>query len=321
MKKEVIGAICLALAASLWGGVYVVSKYILELVPPMTLLWVRYLIAFVLLYGILLYTIKRSNGILRPIIKMKRNWKLLVWIGFIGYFGSVYLQFLGTKMADAHMGALITSATPAFVIVFAKFVLRESITLRKVLSLITATSGVIIVVGWNQTGGSYFAGTIILVGAAVTWALLSVYVKLASVQYSSLEITTYGILTALIITTPFMLIELRSNEIIFDNALLVPGVLYIAILSTAGGFYLWNKGLELISAGAGSLFLFLQPIVGGFLGWLLLGEKLTSNFYIGGTLIAIGVIIATFAENKVEDTKEFNNGDKNARIYNYPTDN
>ena len=40
MKKEVIGAICLALAASLWGGVYVVSKYILELVPPMTYFFV-----------------------------------------------------------------------------------------------------------------------------------------------------------------------------------------------------------------------------------------------------------------------------------------
>lgn len=65
------------------------------------------------------------------------------------------------------------------------------------LSTIIATIGVIIVIGWDIEIGSYFIGTIILVGAAITWALLSIYVKIASAQFSSLVITTYAIFFSL----------------------------------------------------------------------------------------------------------------------------
>lgn len=53
MKKSIIGAICLSLAASMWGGMYVVSKYVLDFIPPFTLVWLRYMIAFIFLYAIL----------------------------------------------------------------------------------------------------------------------------------------------------------------------------------------------------------------------------------------------------------------------------
>ena len=53
MKQTILGAICLSLAASIWGGMYVVSKYVLDFIPPLTLVWLRFIIAFVVLYGIL----------------------------------------------------------------------------------------------------------------------------------------------------------------------------------------------------------------------------------------------------------------------------
>ena len=52
MKQTILGAICLSLAASIWGGMYV-SKYVLDFIPPLTLVWLRFIIAFVVLYGIL----------------------------------------------------------------------------------------------------------------------------------------------------------------------------------------------------------------------------------------------------------------------------
>ena len=53
MKQTILGAICLSLAASIWGGMYVVSKYVLDFIPPLTLVWLRFIIAFVVLYAIL----------------------------------------------------------------------------------------------------------------------------------------------------------------------------------------------------------------------------------------------------------------------------
>ena len=295
MKNTVLGAIYLSLAASIWGGMYVVSKYVLKFIPPFTLVWLRYAIAFVFLY-LILRLVQRRTGTCSRIDR--KGWLLLGWIGFIGYFVSISCQFIGTMLSDAHTGALITAATPAFIVIFARFVLKETLTVQKAVSLLIATLGVAIVVGWNPNLGTYFWGSIILVVAAITWALLSVYVKLASYRYSSLTITTYAILFALVFTTPFMLGEIQTNNILLNDSLIILGVLYLGIISTAGAFFLWNKGMEMMDAGIGSLFFFFQPLVGSFLGWLLLNERLDLNFFIGGALILVGVLIVTIKKKE-----------------------
>jgi drug/metabolite transporter (DMT)-like permease len=295
IKQNLLGAICLSLAASMWGGMYVVSKYVLDFIPPLTLVWLRYIIAFVFLFAILKIVQIKSNNCVT--IK-KKDWLLLGWIGFIGYFVSITFQFIGTKLSDAHTGALITSATPAFIVIFAKFVLKEKLTVRKVISVFLATLGVVTVIGWDTHVGTYLLGSITSVGAAITWALLSVYVKIASKRFSSLTITTYAVLFALIFTTPVMLWELQSNDVNYQNSLIILGVIYLGVVSTAGAFFLWNRGMELMDAGMGSLFFFFQPIVGSFLGWLLLNEELDVNFFIGGILISAGVVIVTLQKKK-----------------------
>ncbi|MGE6505401.1 DMT family transporter [Bacillus cereus] len=291
MKQTILGAICLSLAASIWGGMYVVSKYVLDFIPPLTLVWLRFIIAFVVLYGILKLAEKKQK---KKVTIRKKDWLLFAWIGFIGYFISITCQFIGTKLSDAHTGSLVTSATPAFMVIFAALILKEKLTARRLLSTIIATIGVIIVIGWDIEIGSYFIGTIILVGAAITWALLSIYVKIASIQFSSLVITTYAIFFSLFFITPFMIWELQAASIGTVNTYVILSVLYLGIVSTAGAFFLWNKGLELLDASIGSLFFFFQPIVGSLLGWLLLNETLNSNFFIGGILIICSVLITTF---------------------------
>ncbi|MCW4653091.1 DMT family transporter [Bacillus sp. 22475] len=291
MKQTILGAIYLSLAASIWGGMYVVSKYVLDFIPPLTLVWLRFIIAFVVLYGILKLAEKKQK---KKVTIRKKDWLLFAWIGFIGYFISITCQFIGTKLSDAHTGSLVTSATPAFMVIFAALILKEKLTARRLLSTIIATIGVIIVIGWDIEIGSYFIGTIILVGAAITWALLSIYVKIASIQFSSLVITTYAIFFSLFFITPFMIWELQTSSIGTVNTYVILGVLYLGIVSTAGAFFLWNKGLELMDASIGSLFFFFQPIVGSLLGWLLLNETLNSNFFIGGILIICSVFITTF---------------------------
>ncbi|CCF12809.1 putative membrane protein [Brevibacillus laterosporus GI-9] len=69
------------------------------------------------------------------------------------------------------------------------------------------------------------------------------------------------------------------------------GLLYLGLISTACAFLLWNRGLQLLNASSGGLFFFFQPIVGSFLGWLLLGEQIGFSFWIGTILIFIGVLL------------------------------
>ncbi|MCH3965745.1 MAG: EamA family transporter [Clostridium sp.] len=297
MKSKLIGFLCLFLAATIWGGMYVVSKYILEFVSSITLVWIRYFIACIILFPALIVVNHRKGNY----NKMgKKDWLLVIWIGFIGYFVSIVCQFIGTSLSDAHTGSLITAASPVFVVLFARFILGESLTKRKVVSLFLSVIGVIIIVGFDSTGTGHFLGSIILVGAAVTWALLSVYVKIASRYMDAITITAYAMLAALIFTTPFMISENNNFIPILNNNRVLIGIIYLGIVSTAGAFFLWNKGIEMVEAGTGSLFLFFQPITGSFLGWLCLGEQLTSSFFIGGILIIFAVVIASKSESYTE---------------------
>src|SRR6266498_691673 len=138
MSKTILGLICGLGAASIWGGMYVVSKVVLEIIPPFSLVTLR-LILGALTLGIVV--ILRGS----PKIARQQFWQVL-GVGFVGYGISLSLQFLGTKLSTAANGSLVTSATPAFVLLFAGMLLKEEITKRRLLALFLATLGVIAVI-------------------------------------------------------------------------------------------------------------------------------------------------------------------------------
>ncbi len=289
-KNALAGAASLSAAAAIWGGVFVVSKYVMDYVPPFAIIWVRYLIASAVLFGAMR---------LRPAARKPagREWLLVAAIGFVGYFVSIACQFAGTKLADAHTGALITSASPVFTVLFARILLGEPVTLRKIASLALSGAGVVVIIGIGAGGriDDYALGVLILVAAAVTWALLSVFVRMASFRLDSMTTTAWAILFAAIFTTPAMLLESRANPIAALPPAVVAGILYIGLVSTALAYYLWNKGLERIDAGRASLFIFVQPVVGSLLGYLVLGEALSARFFAGGALVLAGVVLSLLA--------------------------
>jgi drug/metabolite transporter (DMT)-like permease len=295
-QHSFLGYFALAAAASIWGGMYVVSKYALDFIPPFTLLWLRYISGFCVLYPL---AARQQKAPLT-----RDDHRVFLLIGFVGYVVSVGLQFIGTRLSSAHNGAIITSASPAFILLFAWLMLGERLTVRKLLSVLLATVGVIIVVGWDTGtggGGSIFLGNLALIGAAVTWALLSILARKHSATLSPLAITTGAVFWAGIMTTPLMVVEWRFLPVSgLNNPLLWGAVLYLGVVATAGAFYFWNKGLSLVEAGTASVFFFLQPVVGALLGWLVLGEQLATSFFVGGGVILLAVLIASLPKSRSE---------------------
>ncbi|CAM3282173.1 DMT family transporter [Brevibacillus invocatus] len=296
-KNQLFGAICLTLAAAIWGGVYVVSKVVLEVIPPFTLLILRFGIALVVLGA---FVVARKEYI------PKKEYPLLMAIAFVGVTISIAAQFLGTKLSTAHMGALITSASPAFIAIFAVWLLKERIHWQQTAGILLATLGVLIVIGVPSEADTETSmiGNVILLVAALSWGLYTVLSKKATQRYSSLAVTTYAALFGLIFSSPLMLWELSVTPVSWTWSWQTwMGVLYIGIISTAGAFYLWNKGFEMMHAGSGAGFFFVQPIVGAFLGWLLLSEHLGVGFFIGACFIFLGVMLSNLQQAKPKQEK------------------
>ncbi len=275
-------------AAAIWGGMYVVSKAVLEVIPPFTLLAIR------LLLGLLALGLWLA---LRPARISRTDLAPVLAIGLLGYGLSLGLQFVGTRLSTASNGAVITSATPAFVFLFAAWLLGERITPRRLAALALATLGVLVVVDVRaaQLAPDLFWGNLALVGAGITWAAYSVLVRRATRRLDTLPVTFVAFAGGLLVALPAAALELQAEPLAPLTPLLWLGLLYLGVVSTAVAAYLWNKAFELVEAGPAGLTFFAQPLVGALLGAALLGERLTPAFLLGGLLIALGVFLALSA--------------------------
>lgn len=287
MNRTIIGLLCGLGAASIWGGMYVVSKVVLDIIPPFSLVTLRLLLGAITLMIVLV-----TKGF--PKIS-RRQFLQILGVGFIGYGISLSLQFLGTKLSTAANGSLVTSATPAFVLLFAYFLLGERITTRRLIALVLATLGVVAVIDPRsaQLEPGLFAGNIILIGAALTWALYSVLVSKITRDTDVLLFSMLAFLGGLPVSVPGSAWELATVGVGRITWGVVGGVLFIGIISTALAMVLWNTAFAYVDAGSASLTFFAQPVMGTLLGWLFLHEKITSLFLLGGALIGIGLIISS----------------------------
>jgi len=286
MNKTLYGFLSGLGAASIWGGMYVVSKVILEIIPPFTLVAIR------LILGILTLAIVL---VLRGSLKVTRQQFLQVFgVGFVGYGISLSQQFLGTKLSTAANGSLVTSSTPAFVLLFAWILLGERITLHKTIALLFATLGVVAVIDPRaaQLNQELFLGNILLFGAGITWALYSVLVRKVTQTLDVLTFSMIAFIGGLPIVLPAGVWELNTVGVGAINLGVVGGVLFLGIISTALAMVLWNNAFAILDAGPASLTFFAQPIVGTLLGWFFLGEKITPLFLLGGVLIGVGILIS-----------------------------
>jgi drug/metabolite transporter (DMT)-like permease len=286
-NKTLIGLLCGLGAASIWGGMYVVSKVVLEIIPPFALVSLRLLLGALTLLIVLL--IRGGSKIPR------QQFLRVLGVGFVGYGISLSLQFLGTKLSTAANGSLVTSATPAFVLVFAWLLLKETITPRRLIALVLATLGVIAVIDPRsaQLNPGLFLGNILLLGAAITWALYSVLVRQVTQTLDVLPFSLIAFLGGLPVTVPVGGWELDVIGVGEITPGVIGGILFLGVISTALAMVLWNTAFAFVDASLASLTFFAQPVVGTLLGWLFLGERITPLFLLGGLLIGLGLVIST----------------------------
>jgi len=274
-------------AASIWGGMYVVSKVVLEVIPPFALLTTRLVLGFLALWLVIAW---RGGFSLT-----KGQWLAAFGVGVVGYGVSLGFQFVGTRLSTAANGSLVTSATPALVLPFAFLLLKEQVTRRRLLAILVASLGVIAVIDPRTAdlSSDLFLGNLSLLGAAITWALYSVLVRKATSHgVNLLQATAVFLLGGLPISIPFGFWELATQGLGLITPGVVGGILFLGIISTAIAMFLWNYAFAELPAAVASLTFFAQPVVGTLLGWFFLGEKITPLFLLGGVLIGLGILIS-----------------------------
>ncbi len=220
----------------------------------------------------------------------------MLGLGIIGIGISLGAQFLGTDLSTAVNGALVTSASPAFVVLFALFILREKLRAASLIAICLASAGVIIILDPAKAdfGSETFAGDVFLAVAAVTWGLYSVLVRRVSLRHGipALRVTVYALLGGLLVSLPASVLELSQGGIGGLSFGIVLAALYLGLICTAFALLLWNRAFAMVPAAVASLCFFAQPLAGALLAAVFLGQSMTANLWLGGGLIALGLLIS-----------------------------
>lgn len=291
------GALYGITAASLWGAMFVVSDAMMTVIPPITLLSLRLIIAALMFAGIL-----AAQGRLRL---PRRDALSLMALGVLGFGISVGTQFIGTALSSAINGAVITSAAPAFIVIFAWLLLREPLTPLKLIAGAVATLGVLIILDLSQfslgvSEPRHLLGDAALAVAAVSWAAYSVLVRRASRRFSTAVITTYALIGGLLFCAPIAALELRESILPAPTLEIVAGIFFLSVIVMGGANYLWNRAFALVEASIASLFFFAQPLVGALLANWLLAQAITPRLLLGAALIVGGVLLALRSEQQLQ---------------------
>ncbi len=274
----------LASAAALWGLMYVISRVALQTVPALPLVVMRLLI---------------SLACLAPFALRERFWRVkrrqlgrLALVGLTCYVCSLPLQFIGTALTSASLGSLITSAAPAFIVLFAAFA-GERPTLRTTLALALALAGVALIVGVDIPVGVSLAGTLALLGAAVSWALYTVLGRGLARELPLLTILYWGLLIGVLVDIPLAAPQWPSlDQMRHYSPTLWLEILYLSVIAMALAFFLWNYGFAHLPSDVGAVFGLFQPLVGVGLGMALLGERLSTLGVVGALGIVAGAALA-----------------------------
>lgn len=287
MNRTALGIFSGLAATSIWGGMYVVSKVVLDVIPPFALITLR-----LILGGLTLWLMIVLRGGVK--IPSRAFWRVL-GVGAIGYGISLGFQFVGTKLSTAANGSLVTSATPAFILLFAALLLHERLTFNRILALLISTVGVLAVINPQAAllDAPLLWGNLALLAAALTWALYSVLIRAVTRDLDVLSVSLVAFLGGLPIVIPMAAREVVTVGFGPIGPGTILGVLFLGIVATAAAMVLWNTAFSILEASLASLTFFAQPVVGTLLGWLFLKEPITPLFLLGGALIAAGLVLAS----------------------------
>jgi drug/metabolite transporter (DMT)-like permease len=291
----------LTFAPLFWAGNFVFGRPLSEALPPFGINLIRWLVACAILVPLTLYLEGRFP---RPARHLWPGLLVMALAGVLLFNSLVYLSLNYTTSTNA---ALINGATPILTIVIAAMVGFDRLTGRRVAGALTSLMGV----GWIVSQGSLEAlssfsfnrGDLVMLVAALLWAIYTVLVIRVTRVMSPLAVTTITAVLAMPLSLLIGGYELATQPIGEITPVVLLGLVYVGVVASVGAFLFWSIGVKDIGAARASVFLNLIPVFTAVIAAVALDERPGLPQLIGGLLVVCGVTLASSRGRKTADTK------------------
>ncbi len=279
------------LAAVSGGSVAPFAKFALEIFPPFTLIVIRFFAASLALLPFVYFN-KELN------LKIFKN---LLWMAVVGSFNPILL-FIALQFTPASVSPLIYAAIPLMTAVYFQLFRNIRIPAERVLGIVVGFSGVAIIIllplfQRNGVDIKSLGGNLLILGAAIAFMVYGILSSAKQQQYriSPLALTFYLSVVTLVLAIPISVFELVRQPLALSAIRLehILSGLETGIIGTALFYIAYQKAIQHGNELTASLFTYLQPIATIVFAVLLIGEKITIPFMVGGVLAILGAQMAS----------------------------
>ena len=287
------GIFCVLGVVVLWSFTPTLVKIALEYIDPYTLSSLRLLQGLVL---VIIVHAKQGRGF-KKLLKLNR-WML---IGGLGVTANYILFIVALNYTTAGTGGLIVQFQFVTLALLAWLVAKEPLAIQKIIGAAIVVAGVMLVFIHN-TGASKgidtrdTLGIILLIFAAIGWAVFTLSNKALSKSRTSTEILIpfFSLASIISVLTATIGYEARAT-------IEMEGILSIVILGTGitgVGFILLTQSLRRLNASLVGALTSLSPLLNVLISHKILGEPLSTTLIFGGLLIVAGVLAIATADRK-----------------------
>lgn len=282
--------IYLVIAILAFSSFETVSKPTASYISPAQLTFYRFLIG-----GCLLLPFAKRQR--KQIPLHAKDYLKFAGLGFCLVCVSLNLAQYGITYANASMSAVIFSSNPLFTTLFAALILKEAISLRKLMGLGVGIMGLVTtclhLFGEERADGKFLFGIVLIFIGMLAFALYTVCSKAVSGTCGSIVTMTWSSIFGALLMIPVLIAsENGQNPFAFQLSAIVPEFLYICLIGTALAYYCYFDAIAHVSTGLGSMSFFIKPGLASLLCAVVLGEPITANIVVGIILILCGLAIS-----------------------------
>lgn len=285
-----------ALTMALWSGNWVVGRGFRAEIPPITLAFLRWGTAFLVLLPFAWRGARRDWPIVR-----KHLWRI---IGMGACGAAIFHSFVytGLRTTEAINGTLLNSMGAVIIVLIGWVVVGDTITRRQAIGIGVSFLGTVFLVSRgnleNLLALKINSGDIWILSAMFFWGIYSLLLRDVPKTISGFSLLLFTSASAVTLMAPGVVMEyMLGHRVTFDLPVFV-AVGYIGIFATVIAFYCYNTAVARIGPNQTGIVLYLMPIFGAIAAILVLGETLKSYHLIGFAAILSGILLATWRARK-----------------------
>src|SRR5215217_2076188 len=280
----------LSITALCWAGNAIVGRMAAGHIAPVTLSFLRWSFAFLIILPFAWKHLVRDWGAIRSRLGIM----ILLSITGIGAFNT--LQYWALEHTQALNTLLLQSAGPLFVAVWSLILLGDRLTLAQAGGIALSMTGVLVILLHGDltalTSIEFNEGDLIFTFALAIFGLYSVLsLKRPEIHGLAFVGFTFGAGAACLI--PLWIWELSSRPVMrLDTANLL-SLFYVAVFPSTLAYLCFNRGVQLIGANRAAPFFHVVPVFGTVMSIVFLGEHPQIFHFIGFALVLTGVFVAS----------------------------